>query len=188
MDAYKWLLAGGRSAFTGFRWPLPQGGQPGGWVEVGGPLALCRNGVHACRVDQLPHWLGPELWMVQLDGEVVEFDQVVVSSRARLVETVPSWSAWGRAEFARDCVVEAQAMRRPWWRPHHLSDLLESADKGNAEVAGYITAALAGEVAAGGAREGPDYDSGFLSERSRQAQWLAERLGLVDDRAGWQGG
>jgi hypothetical protein len=188
MRAYKWLLAGGRSAFTGFRWPLPQGGQPGPWVEVTAPLALCRNGVHACRVDQLPHWLGPELWIVQLDGQVVEFDHVLVSSRARLVGTVHSWSAWGRPDFARDCARQAQGMRQPWWRVDHLADVLECAEKGDAPVAGYITAALAGEVAAGGGRGGPDYDRGFLAERTRQAQWLAERLGLVDEGVGLQDG
>jgi hypothetical protein len=188
MRAYKWLLAGGQSAFTGFVWPLPEEGRSGAWVEVGAPLSLCRSGVHACRVDQLSHWLGPELWVVELNGQVVEFDQVVLSSRARLVEKVRSWSDGGEAAFARDCARQAQDMRQSWWRDGHLSDLLMCAEVGNAPGAGYITAALAGEVAAGGERKGSDYDRGFLSERARQAQWLADRLGLAGDgRAGESG-
>jgi hypothetical protein len=186
MRAYKWLAAGGRSAFAGFQWPLPQGGQPGAWVEVSAPLVLCRNGLHACRVDQLPHWLGPELWIVQLGGQVVEFDDVLVCSRARLVETVPSWGAWGRADFARDCARHAQSMRQPWWHDDYLADVLKCAEEGNAAAAGYLTAALAGEIAAGGGRGGPDYDRAFLGERVRQAVWLTERLALGDEAAGRQ--
>jgi hypothetical protein len=72
-------------------------------------------------------------------------------------------------------------MRQPWWRADHLADVLDCAEKGDAPAAGYLTAALAGEVAADGGRDGPDYDRGFLAERTRQAQWLAARLGLVDE-------
>jgi hypothetical protein len=147
---------------------------------VTAPLELCRNGVHVCRVDQLPHWLGSELWVVQVEGQVVEFDDVLVSSRARLVETVQSWSSWGRAEFARDCARHAQSVRQSWWHADYLTDVLQSAAVGDAPVAGYITAALAGEVAARGGRVGPDYDRGFLAERARQGRWLAERLELED--------
>jgi hypothetical protein len=181
MQAYKWLLAGGKSAFTGFAWPLPKGGRSGPWVEVSGPLSLCWNGVHACRVDQLSHWVGPELWVVELDGQVVELEVVVLSSRARLVEKVRSWTDWGKAAFARDCARQAQDMRQPWWRDGHLSDLLVCAEVGDAPAAGYLAAALAGEVAARGGRQGSDYDRGFLRERARQAQWLAARLALADD-------
>ena len=74
-------------------------------------------------------------------------------------------------------------MRQPWWDDGHLRDLLVCAEVGNAPGAGYITAALAGEVTAGGERNGSDYDRGFLRERARQAQWLADRLGLVDGQA-----
>jgi hypothetical protein len=126
----------------------------------------------------LSHWLGPELWVLELDGQVLEFEVVVLSARARLLEKVPSWTDAGKAAFARDCARQAQDMRQPWWGDGHLSDLLVCAEVGDAPAAGYLTAALAGEVAAGGGRHGSDFDRGFLSERRRQAQWLAARLGL----------
>src|SRR5579859_316080 len=66
--AYK-VLSGGRSMFTGSAWPLPDGDAPGQWVQADGPVGLCTNGIHASSVDQLPQWLGDELWEVQLDGE-----------------------------------------------------------------------------------------------------------------------
>jgi hypothetical protein len=112
---------------------------------------------------------------------VVEFEVVVLSSRARLVEKIRSWTDGGRAAFARDCARQAQDIRQPWWDDGYLSDLLVCAEVGDAPTAGYLSAALAGEVAAGGGRDGSDYDRGFLRERTRQAQWLAERLGLPDD-------
>jgi hypothetical protein len=181
MRAYKWLLAGGQSAFTGFAWPPPEGGRAGAWVEVNGPLSLCRSGVHACRVDQLSHWLGPELWVLELGGQIVELEVVVLSTRARLVEKIPSWTDAAKAAFARACARQAQGMRQPGWGDGHLSDLLVCAEVGDAPAAGYLAAALAGEVAAGGGRYGADYDRGFLSERRRQAQWLVDELGLADD-------
>jgi hypothetical protein len=136
----------------------------------------------------LSHWLGPELWVLELDGQVLEFEVVVLSSRARLVEKVRSWTDAGKASFARACARQAQAMRQPWWDDGHLNDLMACAEVGNAPGAGYITAALAGEVAAGGGRDGSAYDRGFRRERARQAQWLADELGLADDgRAGETG-
>jgi hypothetical protein len=47
-----------------------------------------------------------------------------------------------------------------------------------AAPAGYFTALLAGERESG-ARAGPEYDSAFLHERARQAQWLRDWLQLV---------
>jgi hypothetical protein len=151
---------------------------------VSAPLALCRNGVHACRVEQLPHWLGPELWVVQLDGQVVEFDDVLVSSRARLVESVQWWSSEGRAAFARDCARQAHDMTEWGLGADELVDVDDCAEKGDAAAAGYLTAGLAGGLAAEGGRAGPRYDRGFFAERARQARWLAERVGMPDEAAG----
>ena len=62
MKAYKFLRAGRVGAFSGEAWPED------GIIEVDGPLEECRNGVHACRADDLPYWLDDELWEVELDG------------------------------------------------------------------------------------------------------------------------
>ena len=52
--AYKFLRAGAVGPFSGFPWPVANGG-PGDWVAAGDP-ALCRRGVHACRDPDLPWW------------------------------------------------------------------------------------------------------------------------------------
>ena len=61
MIAYKFLDAG-TAPFTGFRWPADE------WVEVT-TVAPCRGGVHACRVRDLPFWLGRDLWEIELAGD-----------------------------------------------------------------------------------------------------------------------
>src|SRR5687768_12848384 len=66
---YKFLRSDGTSLFTGFRWPLPEAGRPGSWVEATGgrpegqgggkdTVAPCRSGIHACRPADLPPWIG----------------------------------------------------------------------------------------------------------------------------------
>ena len=59
MIAYKFLRPDGTSVFTGFSWPLPNGG-PGPWVEA--TVDPCRSGIHACRPEHLPLWAGPVLY------------------------------------------------------------------------------------------------------------------------------
>ena len=48
-----------------------------------------------------------------------------------------------------------------------------------AAPAGYFTAMLAGERAAG-VHSGPEYDAAFVRARARQARWLRDELQLVD--------
>ena len=65
MIAYKFLRPDGTGVFTGFSWPLPNGG-PGAWVEA--DVEPCRSGIHACRPEHLPLWAGHALYEVELDG------------------------------------------------------------------------------------------------------------------------
>src|SRR6266540_7165136 len=59
MIAYKFLDEEGVAPFTGFRWPV------GDWVEVD-RVDPCSGGIHACRVRDLPIWMAPELWEIEL--------------------------------------------------------------------------------------------------------------------------
>ena len=184
MLAYKCLGDGGRSTVSGFRWPLPERGRPGTWVEVERDLVLCRNGVHACTVRQLPHWLGKELWVVELGGQVVDVDGIFVSSRARLVRAIAAWSADARTDFARTCVTRVQEAAPHGQYTGELEDMNGFAQSADAVAAGYVAAVVRGKAAAGGLSDGVEFDRGYLDERAAQSQWLAEHLGLVDDRQG----
>src|SRR5262249_3229698 len=90
--AYKFLRPGGVAPFTSYAWPLPQGEEPGAWVEVE-TVEPCRRGVHACTRDDLPYWFQDELWEVELDGEVQRVGHKLAARRGRLVRRVDAWNA-----------------------------------------------------------------------------------------------
>jgi hypothetical protein len=172
--AYKFLRPDRRSPLTGFQWP------ESGWVEADGPIGWCHNGVHACRVEHLPHWLGPELWVVELDGELLESVDAVIARRGQLRRRVETWSAGavlrqrvrpaGRASALANDDPAAAA---------RACDAVADAAAGWVSAAAYIAAAVAGEVASG-SRRGAVYEHYFLNERCRQSWWLADRLALTD--------
>jgi hypothetical protein len=113
--AYKFLDGDGHSLFSGFSWPLPVDGAPGAWVETA-TVRPSYEGVHACRGDQLAFWLTPDLWEIELDGEVVEATHKIVAPRGRLVRRVDEWADVGR-QHAEHCGVRArdiavEALRR----------------------------------------------------------------------------
>jgi hypothetical protein len=165
--AYKFLRLDGRSAFTGFRWELPDG-EPGQWVEA--RPEPCRSGVHACRASDLPFWTGPILYEAELDGEIVESASKLVASRARLLRRMDAWDGGLREAYTRMCADRAHELARG------ATPMLESWDavvepsivEGPA-LLGFVAARIAEEISGAGA---------YHAERAGQAAWLATRLGL----------
>ena len=178
MHAYK-VLKDGRSEFTGWRWPLPDADQPGQWVHAEGPIALCVNGIHASTPEQLPHWLGIELWEIELAGNVLEEEAALVASQARLLCKVDAWDEAMRGRFAEMCLQRAHELADDYPVGVGLVTKVEhTLSWAGAAPAGYFTAMLAG-ARDSGVRAGADYDAVFLQERSRQARWLREQLKLT---------
>jgi hypothetical protein len=163
VTAYKFLDEGGVAPFTGFRWPL------GEWVEARG-VDPCRVGVHACRVRDLPIWLGRELWEIELDGELVEREWQVVAQRGRLIRRLEEWNDDLLDGFGRLC---AQRTReRVGFLPvlsGFVADVERFVAEGRFPIAGFA-AARAAEL-----RDGP---VAYEEERAAQAAWLAEQLRL----------
>jgi len=163
MNAYKFLADGAVSPFAGFRWPV------GEWVEAA-PADVCRVGIHACRVGDLPFWLAPELWEIELDGEVVAYPRKVAAPRGRLIHRIEEWNASTRAEFG------ASVLKRTRRRfgavavvGGYVGDIERHLATGRVALAAFA-AARAAEVAGGPVE--------YERERARQAAWLAERLAL----------
>ena len=168
--AYKFLAAGAVAPFTGFRWPV------GEWVEVAG-VDPCLQGVHACRVRDLPVWLGRELWEIELGGDVVEQERKVVAARGRLTRRIEAWDERAADEFGRFCA--RRTRRRVGFVPV-LSGFAGDVDRFVAQRRIGIAAFAAARAAE--LRDGP---AAYEEERRAQAAWLAERLGLGDGgRAG----
>lgn len=112
MTAYKFLSSGRVGLFSDFRWP-----PAGEWVDTGEPVVDCLVGVHALRFEQLLDWIDDELWEIELDGETVEHDGMIVAARGRLVRRVEGWNNTTTWAFADACAVRsgrfaADALRR----------------------------------------------------------------------------
>lgn len=105
MLALKFLREGGVGPFSYFQWPRPGSGGPAAWVE---PLPGDR-GIFACDIDHLVYWLAPELWIIELDGEVVVEGRKLSAPRGRLVRRVEAWTREKEAAFGRACAMRAQA-------------------------------------------------------------------------------
>jgi hypothetical protein len=104
MIAYKFLDRGATSPFTGFRWTVRDRGRSA-WIEA--PVEPCRSGIHACRSDDLPLWLGRVLYEVELDGEIVAEPTKLVASRARLLRRIDAWDDRLREAYTRMCADRA---------------------------------------------------------------------------------
>jgi hypothetical protein len=166
MKAYKFLTADGLGVFSRFAWPLPGVG-PGAWIES--EVGLCRAGIHACRPIDLPYWIAPVLYEVELDGPVDEQPLKVVAPRGRLIRRIDAWNAaaqeaYGRMCFARaDELVAAAPERLGGWAPPPEIPLTASAQLG------FMTARIAEQLG------GTD---AHVEERKRQSAWLVEQLEL----------
>src|SRR6266542_2334566 len=160
---YKVLEPGAVAPFTRFAWP------ESGWVEAGA-IEPCRSGIHACRVRDLPYWLGPELWEIELDGDVTEQERKVVAGRGRLIRRIPEWNAELLRAFTAAC--RAGTKLRVGSIPS-LSGFVGDIDRFGSEDRHGLAAFAAARAAElyGGPRA-------YERERARQAAWLADRLGL----------
>jgi hypothetical protein len=206
MKAYKFLLPGAVGPFSGFAWPTPDGERPGAWVDgAGDEVARCRAAVHACRPEDLPWWIQPELWEVELAEPVRRVRHKLFAPRGRLLARCERWDAAGADGFGRACAVRAAghaaatlealgerasaAALRGAQRP----ELVEAVARrlGVPEPA-RIAVTMAGDAATR-ARTGHPATAAYIAahvarqvggnaamagERERQSAWLAGHVGL----------
>jgi len=164
--AYKFLRDDATSVFTGFAWPLPEA-DPGEWVEA--PVEQCRSGIHACRIADLPLWAGRRLYEIELDGALVEEPTKVVASRGRLLRRLDGWDEL-RNDYTRMCADRAHELALGASPPLAEWDAaVEPSIPEGPALLGFVAARIAEEIS------GVD---AYHSERTRQADWLAERLHL----------
>jgi hypothetical protein len=174
MTTYKFLAKGLLGPLSGFVWPVPQGGLPGAWVEVTGPLAPCARGVHVCRSVDLAHWIHDELWEIEADGEPLEGLDCLVVPRARLVRRVDAWSDGGARRFSEACIEHAEA---------GIGASLAEAVRALLDDARFMAAhdylALASftaAVAVSRSNIGGSCEDAYRRERAWQSAWIADEL------------
>jgi hypothetical protein len=161
--AYKFLATGRIARFTGFRW------EPDVWVEAAA-AARCEEGIHACRVQDLPIWLDDELWEIELAGDLIAGERKVVATRGRLTRRVESWTPVLAREFGRFCL--RRTRERVGFIPFlsgYVADVERFVSQDRTAIAGFA-AARAAEL-----RDGP---AAYDDERRAQASWLAAQLQL----------
>jgi hypothetical protein len=167
VNAFKFLRPDGTSVFTGFRWPLPNGG-PGAWVDAS--VDPCKSGIHACRLSDLPLWVGRTLYEIELDGEVVEERSKVVASRGRLLQRIEAWDDDTRDAYTRMCADRAHELAQSVSPPLEEWDaVVEPSIPEGPALLGFVAARIAEEIS------GTD---AYYAERKRQTDWLVEKLGL----------
>jgi hypothetical protein len=165
--AYKVLRIDGTGVFTGFDWPPPSD-VPGTWVDAS--VVPCRSGIHACRLDDLPLWLGRTLYEIELAGEIVEEPTKVIASRARLIRRIERWDDVHRNAYTRMCADRAHELAQGTTPAlDNWEAVIEPSVPEGPALLGFVAARIAEEISGLG---------GFYSERRRQSRWLAEHLGL----------
>jgi hypothetical protein len=163
MRAYKFLREGRVSPFAGTLWPTDE------VVESdGGGVDLCRSGVHACRVNRLAYWLSDELWIVELDGEIVEDPLKLVAPRGRLVEQVEHWNDDAQLAFAQWCAAAAAG---------HAADELR--ETGLASAAELLAGASLGEIAAVATDAAGEAYAAGQPNTARVAEYAADAAGAI---------
>ncbi len=96
------LMDGGRD------WSLPEGDGPGEWMpRIEGELALWNNAYPLCRgTGQLLEYLGPDIYIAEVDGEVIAGENAIHARRVRLVAKT-AWDERAARLFAIDCAARA---------------------------------------------------------------------------------
>jgi hypothetical protein len=203
--AYKFLRAGRVGPFSGFRWPAP-----GLWVHASDTVIPCREGIHACRVQDLPWWLAEELWEIELDGGVQPGEHKVIAHAGRLRSRVAAWTPECATEYGEACAWRArnhamEALRRGGHEEpaqalatceslEQLRQLARELAKQLPDTRIMLTVARGGAfraltdaaptsayIAAHAAKR-LDGPSSYDTERAWQSRWLTARLGLREGR------
>jgi hypothetical protein len=194
MTLYKVTDEDGRSFHGGSgRWIK------GRWRSVEGELDPCVRGLHLCREQDLIRWLGPVIWEAEAhpDADIVEAEDKVVVSKARVVRRLGTWDERTARLFAADCAEHVL----PIWEAAYPEDArprlaieaarayargeIDSAARSAAEWAARSAAEWAAGSAAGSAAE---WDAGSAAEWAARsaAEWAARSAaGSAAESAAW---
>ena len=176
MIALKFLRSGRRALFSETLWP----DVGAGYLEAApGPLIACKNGLHACAIEDLAFWISDELWQVELADEWLRVPDALVARRARLVRPIERWSNGGAGELSRACIARAseQCTRAGAQADHLAVQYLEQA-KLLADAANHAPAAYAAALVTGALAPVAQAMAAYRAERQAQGRLLAAALGL----------
>ena len=125
--------------------------------------------MHACRVGDLPYWIAPALYEIELDGDVRPSRIKVIAPRGRLVRRIRAWNDGTRKEYAQMCIARAGEFAAS--RRGSPSGRRRARHRAGPALLGFVAARIA---------EAIDGIEAYVEERARQSAWLADRLHLDD--------
>jgi hypothetical protein len=112
--------------------------------------------------------VGRALYEIELDGAIVESPTKVIAERGRLLRRIDAWDDALRDEYTGRCADRGHELARGASLDDWDAVIDPSMPEGPA-LLGFVAARIAEEIS------GPE---AYAAERRRQADWLAERLGL----------
>jgi hypothetical protein len=163
--------------------------EPGVTHTVGGPLALCRHGLHASRrlIDALGYAPGPVVWRVELGGAVIDGGDKVVASSRRYSYGFDATEIL--RDFARRCALDVIDQ---WAAPVVVVEYLRTGDeswRAAAEAAAWAAARAAEEAATWAAARAAAWAATWAAGTAARAAWnaaeAAEAAAWVAARAAW---
>jgi hypothetical protein len=158
--------------------------QKGRWKQVKGDLVPCRNGLHLVRGAQVLQWLGPDLWVAEYDGEMIDHGDKIVVRKARVVRHLDTWNERAARLFAADCaeaVLHVFELERPDDdRPRRAIEAARAYANGEIGTAAGATRDAAGAAAS-------DADAGATRDAAWAAAAGAAAWAAVAGAAAWAG-
>ena len=105
MTYYKVLAVDGVSPQHGGsgKWFVPKGGRVGKWMPAIKDISSCSRGYHFVTLEQLPRWIGPTLYEVEVRGQIIHESDKSVAEQARLVRRIETWNNKTLRLYAADC-------------------------------------------------------------------------------------
>ena len=128
---YKVLKEDGSPFWGGEKnWPLPGNNTPGGWLEETGDLEETSNGLHLCTLALLPFWIGPAIFLVETEGEILNNDLTKpVARKARIICQISDWNHNTLEDFTNKCflhVYEQVCQTRKNKIDHRIKPILDA--------------------------------------------------------------
>ena len=99
---YKILKEDGSTYHRHGKWNLPKGKRPGKWMPRIDNLEMCRSGYHLATEFGLISWLGATIYEVEWRGRILEQEDKICVSQARLIRKLP-WDERIARLVACDC-------------------------------------------------------------------------------------
>ena len=105
MTYYKVLAVDGVSPQHGGsgKWFVPKDGRVGEWMPAIKDISPCSRGYHFVTLEQLPRWIGPTLYEVEVRGQIIHESDKSVAEQARLVRRIETWNDKTLRLYAADC-------------------------------------------------------------------------------------